>query len=68
MLMQGARRLAGDPAARARAAELARRARPAADAVLREATRIREAPDPAREAGRLAGRLKRRLFQDKPER
>jgi len=62
VLMRTARRLASDPAARAKAAETARRAKPAVDAALREAKRIRAAPDPAREAGRLAARLKRRLL------
>ena len=62
MLMRAARRLASDPAARAKAAEMARRAKPAVDAAVREAKAVRAAPDPAREAGRLAGRLKRRYL------
>lgn len=64
VLMRTARRFASDPAARARAAALARRAQPAVEAALREAGRIRAAADPAREAGRLAGRLKRRFLDD----
>lgn len=67
VLMRSARRLASDPEARARAAEAARRARPALDAALREAGRIYAAPDPAREAGRLAGRLKRRFLDGEDE-
>jgi hypothetical protein len=59
LIFGAARRLATDPAARAKAAQLAR---PAVKATVREARTIRAAPDPAREAGRLAARLKRRYL------
>lgn len=62
VLMRTARRLASDPAARAKAGDLARRARPAVGAALRQAKQVRDAPDPAREAGRLAARLRRRYL------
>ena len=67
MLTRAGARLAHDPAARAKAAEWAERARPGVEAAWREARRIRQAPDPAREAGRLAGRLKRRFLDAEGE-
>ena len=57
--MQAARRLANDPRTRAKAAEVAK---PVAAAVARETGKIARADDPARQAGRLVGRLKRRYL------
>ena len=62
LLMRAARRVASDPEARAKAAKLAQRAKPTMQAALKQAKAIRDAPDSAREAGRLAGRLKRRYL------
>lgn len=62
LIVRTAKQLASDPAARAKAGTLAKRVRPAVGAALRQAKAVRDAPDPAREAGRLAARLRRRFL------
>ena len=60
LFLRAARRLATDPEAQAKAGEMARRAKPAVAKAMAEAKAIHTAPDPARQAGRLVGRLRRR--------
>ncbi len=62
LLFRAARRLATDPEAQAKAGEMARRAKPKLAKAMREAKVIHTAPDPAREAGRLVGRLRRKYL------
>ncbi len=66
-MAQAARRLAQDPNARQQAVKLAKKAKPAVDKALHEVKGVQQASDPAREMGRLAGRLKKKYFDaDKP--
>ncbi len=62
LMLRAARRLVSDPRAREQAMELAKKAKPVVDKAVREAKTIHQASDPAREMGRLAGRLKRKYL------
>ncbi|MDP6706247.1 MAG: hypothetical protein QF893_07890 [Alphaproteobacteria bacterium] len=64
LLYRAARRLATDPEAQAKAGEMAHRAKPVLKKAMAEAKAIHNAPDPAREAGRLVGRMKRKYLDD----
>ncbi len=64
LMLRAAKRLASDPAAREQAMHLAKKARPAVDKAMQEAKGIHGAENPARELGRLAGRLKRKYLDD----
>ena len=62
LLMRAARHIATNPEARAKAVNMAEQAKPKIHAAVDQAKVIRDASDPAREMGRLAGRLKRRYL------
>ena len=62
LLFRAARRLASDPAVRAQAMALAKKAKPAVDKAVHEAKTIGRTADPAYELGRRAARLKRKYF------
>lgn len=62
LMIRTARRLANDPAARAQAVELAKKAKPAVDRAVQEAKSIPKTDNPAYDIGRFAGRMKRKYF------
>jgi predicted translin family RNA/ssDNA-binding protein len=67
LVLRTARRLATDPQARERAVGLARQAEPGVKKAVKEVRSISRADDPAREMGRLVGRLKRKYIDDADE-